>query len=39
MIEFRMRTAGYAGERIPFTPDALYELYQYTGATRALSAR
>lgn len=31
MIEFRMRTAGYAGERIPFTPDALYELYQYTG--------
>ncbi len=31
LIEFRMRTAGYAGERIPFTPDALYEIYQYTG--------
>jgi general secretion pathway protein A len=31
LIEFRLRTAGYAGERIPFTPDALYELYRYTG--------
>jgi len=31
LIEFRMRVAGYAGERIPFTPDALYELYQFTG--------
>jgi general secretion pathway protein A len=30
LIEFRLRTAGYAGERIPFTPDALYELYRYT---------
>lgn len=31
LIEHRMRVAGYAGERIPFTPDALYELYQFTG--------
>ncbi len=31
LIEHRLRVAGYAGERIPFTPDALYELYQYTG--------
>jgi general secretion pathway protein A len=31
LIEHRMRVAGYAGERIPFTPDALYELYQHTG--------
>jgi general secretion pathway protein A len=31
MIEFRLRTAGYAGERLPLTPDAMYELYQYSG--------
>lgn len=31
MIEFRLRTAGYAGERLPFTPDAMYELYQFSG--------
>lgn len=31
MIEFRLRTAGYTGEHLPFTPDALYELYHYTG--------
>jgi len=31
MVQFRLRTAGYAGERLPFTPDALYELYQFSG--------
>ncbi|NUL81417.1 MAG: AAA family ATPase [Armatimonadetes bacterium] len=31
LIEFRLRTAGYAGDRVPFTPDALFEMHQFTG--------
>lgn len=31
MIDFRLKTAGFTGERSPFTPDALFEMHQFTG--------
>lgn len=36
MILFRLRVAGYAGEKSPFTPDAIYQLHQATGGTPRL---
>ncbi|HWP31254.1 MAG TPA: AAA family ATPase [Fimbriimonadales bacterium] len=36
MIEFRLRTAGYTAEQIPFTPDAIFEIHKVTGGTPRL---
>lgn len=36
MIEHRLRTAGFVGERIPFTPDAIFEIHKYAGGTPRL---
>lgn len=33
MILHRLRTAGYAGETSPFTPDAIYEIHKYSKGT------
>lgn len=30
MLLHRMQVAGYAGQRVPFTPDAVYQLHKYT---------
>jgi len=36
MILFRLRVAGYTGEKSPFTPDAIYQLHLATGGTPRL---
>jgi len=36
MIEFRLRTAGYTAEQIPFTPDAIFEIHKFSGGTPRL---
>lgn len=36
LIEFRLRTAGYTAEQIPFTPDAIFEIHKVTGGTPRL---
>lgn len=38
MIEHRLRTAGFTGEQLPFTPDAIYEIHKWSnGAPRLIS--
>lgn len=36
MIQHRLRTAGYANEYGPFTPEAVYELHKYSNGTPRL---
>ncbi|MER3412688.1 MAG: ATPase [Armatimonadota bacterium] len=36
MIEHRLRTAGFAGESSPFTPDAVFEIHKYSGGAPRL---
>jgi general secretion pathway protein A len=36
LIEHRLRTAGYSGEKSPFTPDAVFEIHKYSGGAPRL---
>lgn len=39
MILHRLRVAGYTGERSPFTPDAVHQIYKATGGSPRLIAQ